>query len=612
MARINLPKFIAEHYRAGITARDVVREALTNAIHAGGTNIFVNLHFSTEQQSFLGDDRNYLDKIEIVDDGEGFTEKNLEYFDEICTSHKDSIGGKGIGRLSFLKYGNDVTISSQLPTELVQFPYTPHFSLGDVRRLPNLGAPKTSVSISDPKEKVYTQVTNLINTICDDLRLLLFLKKRSGQLISIEFSHNSTQPFPKMFTFSAEDIEPLVERPFEIEGETFNCYLFSEPAPRKGIVAMLCADDICVEELVVSKRFDVCRYILSVTSPYLDRRSNLERQRIELPKAEDGPDLVSPITRDALVRKVHDHCVELVNEVGKGEIEAFKSDNIAKLTRYYPFIDITSLHGSAAFLDADEIVRDYRAQQARREDKIVNELERGGSVSWDDVSHLASEDLARYIVHRALVIDSLAKMPPGTAEDAIHDAILPKKSDGSDIRTNNVWIVDDKFLAYSNVFSDETLSHIIERVNEKMEAKLGRKPDVAAFFTSDDHDNPNKLVIIEFKKPGADLFANTKALTQCRLYASELAENIPTVREVFSFSVVDIDDEFYRDLKQTGFKDVFSLTERVVYNDFAIGRDDDIPLHLYVMPAAALIKDAKARNRIFEEVLQFDSTRTSV
>jgi hypothetical protein len=93
---------------------------------------------------------------------------------------------------------------------------------------------------------------------------------------------------------------------------------------------------------------------------------------------------------------------------------------------------------------------------------------------------------------------------------------------------------------------------------------------------------------------------------QCRLYASELADRIPTVREVFAFSIVEIDDDFYRDMKQTGFKDVFSLTERVVYHDFLIGSNSSIPLHLYVMSASALIKDAKARNRVFEEVLQFD------
>ena len=166
--------------------------------------------------------------------------------------------------------------------------------------------------------------------------------------------------------------------------------------------------------------------------------------------------------------------------------------------------------------------------------------------------------------------------------------------------------MDDKFLSYSNIYSDETLAKIIEEVGQSVAEKQQRRPDVAAFFSKDDENHPNKLVIIEFKKPGADIFENNKALMQCRLYASELADRIPTVLEVFAFSVVEIDDAFYRDMKQTGFKDVFSLNDRVVYNDFLIGSNNEIPLHLYVMPASALIKDAKARNRVFEEVLQFD------
>ncbi|MBS0307402.1 MAG: hypothetical protein JSS58_00395, partial [Proteobacteria bacterium] len=240
------------------------------------------------------------------------------------------------------------------------------------------------------------------------------------------------------------------------------------------------------------------------------------------------------------------------------------------------------------------------------EDQVVEALQSGKSVSWDDVSHLASEDLARYIVHRALIIDSLANMPLDSAEDAIHSAILPKRSDGSNIRENNVWLVDDKFLSYSNIYSDQALATIIQEVGNLVESKQQRRPDVAAFFSKDSENHPNKLVIIEFKKPGADIFDNNKALMQCRLYAGELADRIPTVREVFAFSIVEIDDEFYRDMKQTGFKNVFSLTERVVYNDFSIGSNNEIPLHLYVMPTSALVKDARARNKVFEEVLQFD------
>ena len=50
MAKINLRKFIAEHYKGGVSARDVIREALTNSIHAGGKHISVDLHFSEKQQ----------------------------------------------------------------------------------------------------------------------------------------------------------------------------------------------------------------------------------------------------------------------------------------------------------------------------------------------------------------------------------------------------------------------------------------------------------------------------------------------------------------------------------------------------------------------------------
>ncbi len=608
MAKINLRKFIAEHYRGGVTARDVIREALTNAIHAGGKFISVDLAFSDrEGELFVGTgERRVLEKITLVDDGEGFTDENLLCFDEICTSHKDDIGGKGVGRLSFLKYAGRVDIRSQLPDALVQFAYTPEFKLEDVKKTAISGSPSTSIVLMELKEKINTQIAKLVNSICDDLRLLLFLKFQQGQSITLKFTHNSRQPFDEYFEFSGENIKALAEREFELEGEQFKCYLFRDEPPKKGIVAMLCADDLCIEEYVISRRFDICRHLIFVTSSYFNSRSNMERQRLELPKTDDDTDLASPISREKLMPRLQEECMAMIDETAEGDIDEFKASNIEKLKKYYPFIKIDSLGGSAALLDAEEVVRTYRAQLAREEDRLVNCLETGIHVSLDDMSHLASEDLARYIVHRALMIDSLANMPSSSAEEAIHNAILPKKSSGSEIRENNVWLVDDKFLSYSSIYSDETLAKIIQAVGEDVESKQQRRPDVAAFFSKDDKNQPNKLVIIEFKKPGADIFENNKALMQCRLYAGALSDKIPTVREVFAFSIVEIDDEFHKDMKQTGFKDVFSLTERVVYNDFLIGTNIDIPLHMYVMPAAALITDARARNRVFEEVLKFN------
>jgi hypothetical protein len=609
MAKINLRKFIAEHYKGGVSARDVIREALTNSIHAGGKSIAVDLHFSERQQEISGvgaDERRVLEQIIITDDGEGFTAENLNFFDEICTSHKDSIGGKGVGRLAFLKYANTVVIRSQLANELIEFTYTPDFKPEDVKKSFVSGSSTTCVTLRELKESINTQVAKLVNSICDDLRLLLFMKHQTGHSIKLTFTHNSRQPFDDLYVFSGDGIKSELDRAFDVNGVEFKCYGFRDEPPKKGIVAMLCADELCIEEYLISRRFDICRHLIFVTSEYFNRRSNMERQKLELPRTDDDVDMVSPISREKLMPRIHAECMAMIDETAKGDIEQFKNDNVKKLKKYYPFIKLDSLGGNAALLDAEEVVKTYRAQQAKSEDQLVDALETGKPVSWDDVSHLASEDLARFIVHRALVIDSLANMPPDSAEIAIHNAILPKKSDGGDIRENNIWLVDDKFLSYSSIYSDVALTTIIQDVGKSVESKQQRKPDVAAFFSRDSENHPNKLVIIEFKKPGADIFDNNKALIQCRLYASELSERIPTVREVFAFSIVEIDDEFYRDMKQTGFKDVFSLTDRVVYNDFLIGSKSDIPLHLYVMPASALIKDAKARNRVFEEVLQFD------
>ena len=611
MTRINLKKFIAEHYKGGLTARDVIREGVTNSIHAGAHEVGVDLSFDRTTGMFGDEERNVLDRITISDDGEGFTQDNLNYFDEICTGHKDDIGGKGVGRLAFLKYANRVEIRSQLAKELVEFRYTPDFKPEDVRKSVSSGRQETIITISEMKEKINTQVAKLVNAMCDDLRLLLFLKKQSGQIIKIRFTHNSKQPFAEDFTFSGADIEAIKTKTFEFKGETFDCYLFREEAPRKGIVAMLCADELCVEEHHISKRFDSCRYLISVTSKYLNRSSNIERQKLEIPKTDLDIDMVSPISREALIPLINKECLNLVNEAAEGDISAYKRANIDKLKKYYPFIEVDSLNGDAAMLDAEEIVKTYRAQQARREDLLVESLEQGREVAFDDISHLASDDLARFIVHRSLVISSLSNMPREAAETVLHDTILRKRSDGSDIRDNNVWLVDDKFLSYSSIYSDETLAKIVREVSADTETRQKRKPDVAAFYSKDNDGYPNKLVIIEFKKPGADIFENNKALVQCRLYAGELVNRIKTVREVFAFSVVEIDDEFYKDLKQTGYKDVFSLSERVVYNDFSIGTMDDIPLHLYVMPAASLLTDAKARNRVFEEVLQFNVEKST-
>ena len=113
-------------------------------------------------------------------------------------------------------------------------------------------------------------------------------------------------------------------------------------------------------------------------------------------------------------------------------------------------------------------------------------------------------------------------------------------------------------------------SKIVREVGVEIEFKAAALTRCRWPLYSKDNDNkPNKLVIIEFKKPQLIFLKTTRLWFVLHFRLLNLADRIKTVRGSFSFSIVEIDDEFYRDIKQTGFKDVFSLNERVVYNDFS-------------------------------------------
>ena len=59
-----------------------------------------------------GDDALVLDGFDISDDGVGFDDGNLASFKEAHTLAKVKIGGKGVGRFTFLKVFSSVRIRS--------------------------------------------------------------------------------------------------------------------------------------------------------------------------------------------------------------------------------------------------------------------------------------------------------------------------------------------------------------------------------------------------------------------------------------------------------------------------------------------------------------------
>lgn len=120
--KVFLEKYLKDFGKQS-TVYNAIVEAVTNSIesidakrtinkdHKGEINISITrknqptLHADNEMNS-------EIEKIEVSDNGIGFTEDNRNSFNTLYSPLKQSNGGKGLGRMFYIKYFEDVTIES--------------------------------------------------------------------------------------------------------------------------------------------------------------------------------------------------------------------------------------------------------------------------------------------------------------------------------------------------------------------------------------------------------------------------------------------------------------------------------------------------------------------
>lgn len=100
-------------------------EAVSNSIHAiaartpkrrGAIQIRLVRDATQENLAPLIENIEPINQIQITDDGCGFTNDNMAAFDELDTRYKAKLGGKGVGRLTWLKVFQKITVDSTYQT----------------------------------------------------------------------------------------------------------------------------------------------------------------------------------------------------------------------------------------------------------------------------------------------------------------------------------------------------------------------------------------------------------------------------------------------------------------------------------------------------------------
>ena len=227
--------------------------------------------------------------------------------------------------------------------------------------------------------------------------------------------------------------------------------------------------------------------------------------------------------------------------------------------------------------------------------------------------NISSRLLTEYILYRNIIINKLKRIDHNNKESEIHNIIVPMKKTFSkstflnDLYTNNAWILDDKYMSYSTIFSDKDIGDLVSYLTKDDIVDDSLRPDIAIVF-SDDPKQSKKVdvVIVELKKLGLDELSKNNIYVQLLQRATKLLEYYPEkIQRIWFYGVIDIEPGFKLLLENQDFIELYSNdTVMFKHSDLKLENGEKVPVGFFIQSYKALLEDAAFRNQTFLDVLK--------
>ena len=453
--------------------------------------------------------------FDVTDNGIGFTDDNYESFLTPDSRHKEGKGGKGVGRLAWLKVFAHVDIDSVFMKGNAPFRRRFRFQLSKRNQIRNASLEglrsardrKTTASFRDFSALFVGRCPSKANTIA--LRILshfvsLFM---GGNAPKIIIHDGETIDIEALFADSIED-QRTKKLSLEIGSEQTDIEIWSVKCSKKirlgakgvnfGFIAghSRSVVEYPLDEQLGLKLLDgESIYLGCASGEYLDRHVNAERTGFTLDSDE-----VDEIKR-AIAREAKDFLSTYI-QAALAEKVSTTREIIAENPQFlYVVQDVSAFAAEKlqpnAYRKEDiyvELARD-RFRRNRQYKNIEDTITSSDVISEtiqqkiNDYSQYVSQEkrgaLAEYVMRRKAVIGLLEKFleykEPETEtyqrEDAIHQLICPMRADSSTltIDDHNLWLIDDR-LAFFNYFASDKALSTYTGVDTL------KRPDLAFFY----------------------------------------------------------------------------------------------------------------------------------
>ncbi len=601
----------------------------------------------------------------ITDNGIGFTDENMMSFLTLDSEHKISRGGRGVGRLMWLKAFERAYIQSVYESEQGEFK----------KRIFTFDATQ---GVSDPleEEAPYDERQTVVRLEGFFKRYRETSPKTAAIIARGLFEHNlwyfiREGGAPKIQVVDEDEVillddvyhEQMVEAAnteiFDLKGTNFELiHIKLSASSGRGHNIAYCASNRVVTQEPIKGKISGLHGSLSdgqrdffyecyTSSPLLDERVRSERTSFDI--AENPLELFESVEisqreiREAVLERVSSYLSDYLVEkrrLGKERVASFVAN---KAPRYRPIL--SRIPEDQLAVDPDINDKDLELLLHKHLAEIEGRLVADGhdvmcpkgNESYDDykarlqeylktAEDIKKSDLANYVAHRRIILDLLEKSIQRNRdgkyarEDLIHNLIMPMGNTSDEVHfdTCNLWLVDERLAFHDYLASDKTL--VSMPITDSTETK---EPDILSFnvfdtpvLVSDTQKLPlASIVIVELKRPmrnDAAAGEEKDPIEQALGYLDRIRNGsvqthsgrpIPKSADIpgFCYAICDITPTIEKRCK------ILGLTPTHDYSGY-FGYNPNYKAYLEVISFDRLVNAAKERNKAFFDKLGLPTT----
>lgn len=664
MSKINIDRIVKDIKSRSNSLTPII-EAVCNSIDAIGFNrtdglIDIIVKRDGQQKLELADNRASADiiAIDIVDNGDGFTDKNRDSFDTYLSGLKVSQGGKGFGRFMYLKYFNHVSVESVYwdgsKYKQRSFTFGHKNEIIENEKIEDTSSVNagTILHLSSIKSRDLDKGIDVIARKLVERLLVFFVTGGiNTPKITIKDEDNPEDFIVLNDYIGAEsDIQQVGnDKEISIKGRNQNwtfcvkVYKIYYSAITNKICLTANMREVLdsalhnyipefketmfeIAENSIQKNYTIKAY---VQGKYLDENVTTERDGFNFGK---DIDTIFDLSEQDIMKEVS----KVVKDFFQCDIEKRFLEKKAKVEHYVysaaPWnktlladVDMESIPVNISDFDLEmrfQRLKFEKEQNARIALKDLQEKQKESDKEKDaesietevneimkSVTETAKNDLAHYVCQRKRIIelfDDLRKrLDTGKShkESELHNLIFPMISDDRQIEyeNHNLWILDERFNFTQYIASDKVIS--------KTEHE---EPDIAIFYESGlfyrngENEMSSPIAIVEFKRPKRKNYPDDEnPINQALRYAKKILEGKYEMPDGIEEVIVN------RRVTPVYIYIVCDIVPKIEeFAEFAklsitpdgqgyIGYNDSYNAYIEIKSFKKLIDDAKMRNQIF-------------